>query len=84
MISTTELRRNLRKYLVLANNERVIIRRRKTEMYEIIPAGKMSDTEHYFSNPKVREHLKKSIEQAKTGKTHILKKEEINSFLGLE
>ena len=83
-ISTTELRRNLRKYLDMANKERVIVQCGKTETYEIVPGGKISDTDRYFSNPKVIEHLKHSIEQAEAGKTHVLKKEEIKKFLGLE
>ena len=37
-ISTTEFRKNLRKYLNLANKERVIIQCGNTETYEIVPA----------------------------------------------
>ena len=84
VISTTELRRNLRKYLDMANKERVIIRCENTEAYELVPCGPMSDTDHYFSDPKVIEKLQHSIEQVKAGKTHNLKKTDINKFLGLE
>ncbi|NHQ60274.1 type II toxin-antitoxin system Phd/YefM family antitoxin [Chlorobium sp. BLA1] len=60
-ISTTELRKNLRKYLNMANKERVIIQCGGTETYEIVPAKKISDTDRYFSDPKVI----KAIEQGK-------------------
>ena len=83
-ISTTELRRNLRKYLNTANKERVIIQCGKSETYEIIPARKMSDTDRYFSDPNVVEHLQHSLQQVEEGKTAILKKSDIKNFLGLE
>ena len=83
-ISTTELRRNLRKYLNAANKERVIIQCGKSETYEIIPARKMSDTDLYFSDPNVVEHLQHSLQQVEEGKTTVLKKSDIKNFLGLE
>jgi PHD/YefM family antitoxin component YafN of YafNO toxin-antitoxin module len=75
-ISTTEFRRNLRKYLNTANKERVIIQCGKNETYEIIPARKMSDN--------VVEHLQHSLQQVEEGKTTVLKKSDIKNFLGLE
>ena len=75
-ISTTELRRNLRKYLNTANKERVIIQCGKNETYEIIPARKMSDN--------VVEHLQHALQQVEEGKTTVLKKSVIKYFLGLE
>ena len=83
-ISTTELRRNLRKYLDIANKERVIIQCGKSETYEIIPARKMSDTDSYFSDPRVVEHLQQSLQQVEEGKTTVLKKSDIKNLLGLE
>ncbi len=83
-ISTTELRRNLRKYLNTANKERVIIQCGKSETYEIIPARKMSDTDRSFSDPNVVEHLQHSLQQVEEGKTTVLKKSDIKNFLGLE
>ncbi len=79
-ISSTELRRNLRKYLDKAQHERVIIRYRNAETYEIVPTGKLSD----FANTDITQRLKHSLEQVKEGKTQVLKKSEINAFLGLE
>ena len=82
-ISTTELRRNLRKYFDIANKERVIIQCGKSETFEIIPARKMSDTDRYFSDPKVVEHLQHSLQQVEEGKTTVLKKSDIKNLLGL-
>ena len=59
-ISTTELRRNLRKYLNLAQKERVIIQYGKSETYEIIPSQKISDNDPYFSNPELLSALKEA------------------------
>ncbi len=65
-ISTTELRRNLRKYLNTANKERVIIQCGKSETYEIIPARKMSDN--------VVEHLQHSRSASRGGENHCSQK----------
>ncbi|MEI7935019.1 MAG: hypothetical protein WCH30_08195 [Chlorobiaceae bacterium] len=46
-VSTTELRKNLRKYLNMANNDRVIVQCGGTETYEIVPARKISSTEPF-------------------------------------
>ena len=67
-VSTTELRKNLRKYLNMANNERVIVQFGGTETYEIVPARKISDTDRYFSDPKVIEAIERGKAEAKAGK----------------
>ena len=67
-ISTTELRKNLRKYLNLANKERVIVQCSNTERYEIVPAGRISDTDKYFSNNKLLEALKEAEEDIAAGR----------------
>jgi len=67
-ISTTELRRNLKKYLTIANKERVVIQSGKSEAYEIIPAKKISGTDKYFSNPKVLEAIERGREDIKAGR----------------
>ena len=72
-ISTTELRKNLRKYRNLANKERVIVQCGNTETYEIVPAGKISDTDKYFSNPKVIEAIEKGRADAKAGRVTRIK-----------
>ena len=67
-VSTTELRKNLRKYLNMANNERVIVQCGGTETYEIVPARKISDSDRYFSDPKVIEAVERGKAEAKAGK----------------
>ncbi len=66
-ISTTELRRNLKKYLTMANNERVVIQYGKAETYEIIPAKKISGADKYFSNPRLLAALKEDEEDIAAG-----------------
>ena len=68
-ISTTELRKNLRKYLNLANKERVIVQCGGTETYEIVPAKNISDTDKYFSDPKVIEAIEQGREDIKAGRS---------------
>lgn len=72
-ISTTELRRNLRKYLNLAQKERVIIQCGKSETYEIIPSRKISDNDDYFSNPELLSALKESEEEIAEGRIREVK-----------
>ncbi|MEI6756978.1 MAG: type II toxin-antitoxin system Phd/YefM family antitoxin [Chlorobium sp.] len=67
----------------MASKKQVIAECGNKESHETAPGGKISDTDRYFSDPKVIEHLKHSIEQAEAGKTHVLNKEEINDFHGL-
>jgi hypothetical protein len=67
-VSTTELRKNLRKYLNMANTERVIVQCGGTETYEIVPARKISDTDRYFSDPKVIEAIERGKADAKAGR----------------
>jgi PHD/YefM family antitoxin component YafN of YafNO toxin-antitoxin module len=67
-ISTTELRRNIKKYLTMVNHERVVVQSGKAEAYEIIPAKKISDTDKYFSNPKVLEAIERGRENIKAGR----------------
>lgn len=72
-ISTTELRKNLRKYLNLAQTERVIIQCGKTETYEIVPARKISDNDDYFSNPALISALKEAEEDIAEGRIRKVK-----------
>jgi len=67
-VSTTELRKNLRKYLNMANTERVIVQCGKSETYEIVPARKISDTEKYFSDPEVLAAIERGREDVKAGR----------------
>jgi PHD/YefM family antitoxin component YafN of YafNO toxin-antitoxin module len=67
-ISTTELRKNLRKYLNLANKERVIIQCGNAETYEIVPGNKISDRDDYFSDLKLLAALKEAEEDIAAGR----------------
>ncbi|MGB0130814.1 hypothetical protein [Chlorobium sp.] len=67
-ISTTELRKNLRKYLNLAQKERVIIQCGKSETYEIIPARKISDKDSCYSNQEILRVLKESEDDIAKGR----------------
>ena len=44
----------------------------------------MSDTDRYFSGPKVVEHLQHSLPQVEEGKTTVLKISAIKNKLALE
>jgi PHD/YefM family antitoxin component YafN of YafNO toxin-antitoxin module len=72
-ISTTELRRNLRKYLNLAQKERVIIQCGKSEIYAIIPARKISDNDPCFSTPELLSALKEAEEEIAEGRVRKVK-----------
>jgi len=61
-----------------------IIQCGKTDTYEIIPARKMSDTDRYFSDPKVVEHLQHALQLIEEDKTTVLKKSDIKNLLGLD
>lgn len=45
VISPTELRTNLKKYLDLAKKERVVIQRGRTEMFELVKRERIEDSE---------------------------------------
>ncbi len=82
-ISTTELRRNLKKYLTIANKERVVILSGKAETYEIIPAKKISDTDKYFSNPRLLAALKEAEADIAAGRVREVK-DSIQLWEGIE
>ncbi|MEI6652224.1 MAG: hypothetical protein WCL42_06575 [Chlorobiaceae bacterium] len=67
-VSTTELRKNLPKYINMANTERVTVQRGGTETYEIVPARKISDTDGYFSDQKVIDAVERGKADAKAGR----------------
>ncbi len=52
----------------MANKERVVIQSGKDEIYAIVHAKKISDTDEYFSNPKVLEAIKRGREDIKAGR----------------
>ena len=58
VINSGELRRNLKKYLDMADKERVIIQRGKTETFELRKRERISD-DPYFDDPKNIEAIEK-------------------------
>ena len=66
-ISTTELRKNLRKYLTMATKEKVVVRFNKTETVEIVPGEKITVKDEYSDNTKLLEVLKKGEEDIAAG-----------------
>ncbi len=67
-ITTTELRKNFKKYFDIAQKERVVVHYGKTQAYEIIPTQKESENDPYFSNPKLLAALKEAEEDIAAGR----------------
>ena len=81
VISSREFREKQKMYLDLAdNNEQIIVQRGKSKAYLITP---ITDNDRHFSNPAVKARLTHSLAQAEKGETTAVKKEDINSLLGL-
>ena len=72
-ISTTELRKNLKKYLNLATKEKVVVRFGKTETVEIVPGKNIETNDEYFSNPKVLEAIERGRADVKAGRVREVK-----------
>lgn len=72
-ISTTELRKNLRKYLDIATKERVVVRFGKTETVEIVPGKNIEVNDEYFSNPQLLEAIERGRADAKAGRFREVK-----------
>ena len=72
-VSTSEFRKNLRKYLNLSKVERVIIQCGKNETFELLPKERMSETDKYFSNPKVIADIEESKKAIKEGRVTRIK-----------
>lgn len=81
VISSREFREKQKMYFdLIDNHEQVIVQRGKNKAYILTP---IKETDRYFANPEVRDRLTHSLAQAEQGKFTTLKKEDINSFLGL-
>ena len=72
-ISTTELRKNLKKYLNLATKEKVVVQFNKTETVEIVPGKNIETNDEYFSNPKVLEAIARGRADVKAGRVREVK-----------
>jgi PHD/YefM family antitoxin component YafN of YafNO toxin-antitoxin module len=67
-ISTTELRKNLKKYLNLATREKVVVRFNKSETVEIVPGKKVTVKDESFDNTRLLEVLKRGEEDIAAGR----------------
>ena len=72
-ITTTELRKNFKKYFDIAQKERVVVHYGKTQAYEIIPTLKEEENDPYFSNPKLLAALKEAEEDIAAGRVREIK-----------
>lgn len=67
VISPSELRGNLKKYLDLAEKERIVIQRGKKETFELRKTERISD-DSFFDQPENLDALKQGIADIKAGK----------------
>ncbi len=67
VISPSELRGNLKKYLDLAEKERIVIQRGKKETFELRKTERISE-DPFFDNPKNLEAIEQGIADIKAGK----------------
>lgn len=81
VISSREFREKQKMYFDLIDrHEQVIVQRGKNKAYILTP---ITETDRYFANPEVEARLTQALAQAEQGEVTTLKKEDINSFLGL-
>lgn len=71
VISPSELRGNLKKYLDLAEKERIVIQRGKKEIFELLKRDRVSE-DPYFNNPRNIEAIEEGIADIKGGKYKTL------------
>jgi len=81
IISSREFREKQKKYLDLVDkNERVIVQRGKNKAYVLTS---ITETDFYFSDPGILDHMKHSIAQAERGEVTRVEKKDISDLLGL-
>ena len=81
VISAREFREKQKMYLDLVDkNEQVIVQRGKNKAYTLIP---ITNTDRFFDDAEVKTRILHSLEQAEKGDLTIVRKEDINKFLGL-
>ena len=69
-ISVTEFRSNIKKYLDVAQNEKVIIHRRKGRAFAVVPVDDINDDEPY--SPEFIASILQGREDYKNGKCEAL------------
>ena len=84
VISTRELTQNQKKIFEIANQQRIIIKR-KNRFFQIVDLGEMIPelNDSLISEEKMYAKIDKGIEEYKQGKTKKLDTNHINSFLGI-
>jgi hypothetical protein len=84
VISTRELTQNQKKFFEIANEQRIIIKR-KDEFFQLVALGKsipeIDDT--CVSKEDMYAKLDRGIADYKKGKSKTLEVQDINAFLGL-
>lgn len=71
VISSSELRGNLKKYLDLVDKERVVIQRGEKETFELRKTDCISE-DPFFNNPKNIQGIEQGIADIKSGKYKTL------------
>ncbi|WP_432713261.1 hypothetical protein [Pedobacter sp.] len=71
VISPTELSKNLKKYLDLADKERILIQRGKNETFELLKREHVSE-DPYFDDPNNIKAIEQGISDIKEGKYKTL------------
>jgi len=71
VISPSELRGNLKKYLDMAEKECIVIQRGKKETFELRKTERISE-DSFFDNPKNIEAIEEGIADVKAGKYQTL------------
>ncbi|MDR2206571.1 MAG: hypothetical protein LBE36_10520 [Flavobacteriaceae bacterium] len=84
VISTRELTQNQSKFFEIANEQRVIIKR-KNRFFQIVDLGESipESNDVYMTKEEMYAKLDRGIEDYKNGNVKELAAEDINSFLGL-
>jgi len=70
-ISTTELRKHLKKYLNLATREKVVVQFNKSETVEIVPGKKITVKDEAFDNTRLLEVLKRGVHSLNSGTEYL-------------
>ena len=84
VISTRELTQNQKKIFEIANEQRVIIKR-KNRYFQIVDLGEMIPelSDSFVSKEKMYAKIDKGIEEYKQGKTKKIDVDNMNAFLSL-
>jgi hypothetical protein len=84
IISISDLKRSPSKWFgFLKDNERVLIKGKGEDIYELIPAERITEDGVYFANKGVKARLDASIRSAENGDVTELGIDELNAALGI-